>query len=143
MGSFTTPLALAAGELAGHPPAVALQLHQMEHLLHPGGDVPLGDLPNFQAVADVVRHGHVWEEGIVLEHGVHGPPVGLQVRNVRAVQDHLAAVRGLQARNDPQGGGFAAAGGPQQGDKLPLLNVQVNAAEHLRVPEALLDSFEL
>ncbi|MNH29316.1 hypothetical protein D3C79_895430 [compost metagenome] len=63
-------LALAAGELPRLAVADAGQAHQLQHLVHLAVALCLGHTPDHQAVADVVPHIHVGEEGVVLKHGV-------------------------------------------------------------------------
>ncbi|CCX38139.1 uncharacterized protein BN452_02034 [Clostridium sp. CAG:1013] len=131
-------LFLAAGKFSGHPLLKTGQLDQFQHLFHFFFDLALGPLPDLQGVAHVLLHGHVGEQSVVLEHGVHVPPVGLHVGHVLALQQHPALVRGLQPGDDPQGGGFAAARGPQQGDKFPLGRFQAHTPQHRSVPKALI-----
>ncbi len=61
------------------------------------------------------------EEGVLLEKVSHPPLLGRQVdaghavKKGRAVQEDFPPVRGQNSRNAPEGDGFPAAGGPQQG----------------------------
>ena len=121
------PLLLPAGKLRGLAALVALQLHQLQHLLHFFPYLRLGPLADFQGIANVLLHAHVGEQGVVLKHRVHVPLVGLGVGHVLALQQHPALVGVLQPGDDAQGGGFAAARGAQQRDELPLGRLQIDA----------------
>ena len=124
------PLLLAAGEGVGLALFKPGQLHQGEHLGHPALDLVLGDLLDGQAVGHVVEHRHVGEQGVVLEHGVHVPLVGLLA--LHPLPLHLDDAGGgiLKPGDHPQGGGLAAAGGPQQGEELPLLDLHIHFSYH-------------
>ena len=112
---------LGAGEDLGQPGGV-LELEIVDgHLF-----LDIG-----QAEGDVLVHGHVGPQGVVLEQEAHLPLVGGDVDAQAAVEHHLvadgdAAAGGrLQARDHPQGGGLAAAGGAQQGDECVILYDQI------------------
>ena len=69
------------------------------------------------------------EEGVALEHRVDRPLVGRQVGQVLAVQPDLALVGVLEAGDQAQQGGLAAAGGAQQGEELVLADVDRNIVQ--------------
>ena len=50
---------------------------------------------------------------------------------------------GLQAGDDPQQGGLAAAGGAQQHDELAVGDVEVDALQHVGLAEGLADLVDL
>ena len=83
------------------------------------------------------------EEGVVLEDGVDIPLVGGEGGDVPALQDDAAGIGGFQAGDDAEGGGFAAAAGAQEGDKLPLLDIDADAPEDLGIAECLGNILEL
>jgi hypothetical protein len=60
----------------------------------------------------------VGEEGVVLEDQIHRPPVGWGLGEVVALHQDAAALGPFEAGDQAQGGGFAAAGGAQQGEEL-------------------------
>jgi hypothetical protein len=64
------PLPLAAGELRGLALVVALEADHPERVGDPPAAFLLRDLLDEEAVLDVLRHGHVREQRVVLEHGV-------------------------------------------------------------------------
>ena len=75
---------------------------------------------------NVLRHGHVGEEGILLEEIPHLPLLGRQVDMPLTVKKHLAVqdnpppVRPLNTSNTLEGQALAATRGAQQGQGLSL-----------------------
>ena len=124
------PLLLPAGQGVRLALFKASQLHQGEHLGHTALDLVLGNLFDGQTVGHVVKHCHVGEQGVILEHGVHVPLIGLLALHPFPL--HLDDAGGgiLKPGDHPQGGGLAAAGGPQQGEELPLLDLHIHFSYH-------------
>ena len=85
----------------------------------------LGNLRSFRREADVLGHGHVRVEGVVLEH--HGHVAVLRGQVVDGFATHAQGPRGdvLQARDHPQGRRLARAGRADQDHELPFGDVQV------------------
>jgi hypothetical protein len=81
---------------------------------------------------DVVERAEAGEEQVVLEHHADGAfgggdeDVGRGVVEHRAVELDAAVVEGLEAGDDAQGGGLAGAVGPEQGDHLAVVDVNVD-----------------
>jgi hypothetical protein len=73
----------------------------------------------------------VGEQRVLLEDHVDVAPVGRDPDHVAAVEQDLAAGRLLEAGDHPQGGGLAAARGPEQGEELALGDAQVDAVDGL------------
>ena len=104
------PLALAAAELARAP---LLERPRAR----PGRSISStarrrsarGDLLHAQAEPHVVGHAHVREQRVALEHGVHGPRVRRRVPHRLAVDQERAAGGGLEAADQVQRRGLAAA----------------------------------
>ena len=92
------PLPLAAGELRRVAVGVAGELHQLQQLVDPGLDLGPGQLPHLQAEGDVLAHGHVAEQGVVLEDEADAPLLDRQVGGVLAGELDAAGVGRLQAR---------------------------------------------
>ena len=111
-------LPLAARELAGPPPVEALQADHAERLLHAGVALGAADLADHQAVADVVGHVHVREEGVVLEDRVDVALVRRPIGDVPAVKQHAAFRRQVEAGDHAQRRGLAGAGRPEQREEL-------------------------
>ena len=77
------------------------------------------------------------EEGVALEYGVAAPLVGREARDVVAVYADDAGVRVLEARDDPQEGRLAAAGGTEEGEELALLDLEGDALQRFEGAEGL------
>ena len=114
-----------------------LQTHQAEHL----PQLPLACLPVLfpaQTAEDVLQHGHVGKEGVILKQVAHPPflsgeiDVFFGVEQHPAVQLDVALVRALDAGDAFEGHALAAAGGAEKaGDAVfrPEGRVQRKAAE--------------
>ena len=116
-------LLLAAGELPGQALVHALERHELEQFL--AARAPLGRLhaPHAQREFDVVRHGHVAEQGVVLEHEADATVAGANVGDVAAMQRNAAVVDAGETRDGPQQGALAAARWPQQHEELALAHL--------------------
>ena len=74
-------------------------------------------------------------QGVGLKNHPHVPLLGLDenflaFRNKAFVsQINLSAVRFLQAANQPQGGGLAAAAGAKESKKFAFANIQIEAID--------------
>ncbi len=100
-------LALAAGELVRLALGVLAHLHQLEHLRHPGVDFRAGDLVLLETEGDVLRHGHVGEQGVGLEHHVDRPLVGRHVGDVYTMEEDSPLRWPFETGQHPQQGGLA------------------------------------
>ena len=132
-------LLLAAGEGVHPALAVALQVHQVQHIIHLAVDFILGHLFQLQAEGDVVPHVQVRKQRVLLKHGIHPALVGRDAGNILAVENHAAGIRRFKPADDAQGGGFPTAGRAQQGDELLFADVQVNMIQHRRAVILLVD----
>ena len=107
-------LLLAAGQFARQAMLVAGQAHQRElrRCLLPRSPPPRA--AGAQAVADILQHRHVGEQRVGLEHHRH-VSLGRRQRGDIGATDHDAPGAGLlQAGDQPQRAGLAAAGRAQQ-----------------------------
>ena len=131
-------LALAAGKLGRF---AAAEPGQADHLQRPVGLLPPlrpGDVAHPQPVLDVLRHRHVREQRVVLEHGVDVPGVRRHPGDVAAGELDPPGVRQLEPGDEPEQGGLARPGRPEQGEELPGPHHQVDVRErgHVAVPLA-------
>ncbi len=110
----------AAGHFAGHEVPRAAQTHSVE--LHED-DVAHQRFRQLRVLAQgkshVVEHAHVGEQGTELKEHAHAPPRfiesrGIELADVLAVEQHLAALGSLLSADEPQHGGLAAARGPHE-----------------------------
>ena len=104
------PLLLAAGQFMRVAPAQTAQLDQLEHLFDDLGLAGvLGD-----AEGNVLRHGQVREQRVILEHHADAAFFRGQCEtgpgNDFASQLDLAIVHGFETGDGAQGGGLAATG---------------------------------
>ena len=118
-------LLLAAGQTLRQPLGVLVHVHQLHELVRLFADLVLRQLPVLQAELHVLPHGHVGEDGVVLEHHADVALGGVQVVDAVVVEVEVAALDAVKAGDHPQQGGLAAAGGAQQGEELALLDVHV------------------
>ena len=125
------PLALATRQLRRPAVEQVLDLQHGGHLSNALGALRLGHLAHFQRKADVVGHAHGRVERVALEH--HGD-VALgrgHAQHIAPGDAQLALARLFQPGNDVEQGGFAAARGADQNQKLTWCHVDVDALEHL------------
>ena len=77
-------------------------------------------MPEFRPESDVLRHRQVGEQRRPLEDEVHGPLVCRPVGDVVAEDADAALVRDLEAGDDSQHGGFAAAARSEKRHELAV-----------------------
>mgnify|MGYP003326356855 CR=1 FL=1 len=70
-------------------------------------------------------------EGVALEHHGHVPLGGAQAGDAAIAHEDVAAAGGLQARQQPQQGAFAAAGGAHQHQEFPIGDGEIELPQHL------------
>ena len=90
-----------------------------------------------QRKGGILEHGHVWPDGIGLEHHADVAPVGrhrgvpVGRKHHLAVDGHLARDRRLKPGEASERGGLAAAAGAQQGEELALGDGDVDAPHRM------------
>ena len=131
------PLLLAAGELARIARLILRELHQLEHPAHALSDLRSGPAAQRQAEGDVVEHGQVREQRVVLEDHAEPAALGRQVIDRASIEPDLAARGRKQPGQQVQRGGLAAARRPQEGDELAAVYVERELVEHRAGAEAL------
>jgi hypothetical protein len=134
-------LALAAGELGGQAVFQALELDEAEEFEDPVAEglrrrARRGG-PDSEAEGDVFEDGEVMKEGVVLEDEPGFAFGGGSEGDVFAVEMDLAVtgVREVEAPEDAQEGGFAGAGGAEEGDQLAVWDFEGKTAEGLKRAE--------
>ena len=113
-------LALAARKLVWVAPLQAFQAKQVQQFGYSGFDIRSLPFLDLQAEGDVFEHGHVLEQGVVLEDE---PDVALlhgQVINALTANEHVTGGRHFQTGDHAEHGGLAAAAGSEQGHQLAL-----------------------
>ena len=135
-------LLLAAGELLGAAAGELGQMRGAQDRVDALGDLGPGEPLHLQPVGDVAAHAHVREEGVGLEHQVERPPVRRDRRDVDAVEQDAARVRRLEAGEQAQERGLAAAGRAEEGEELVLADVERHGLDGGRAPETLRDAVD-
>ena len=134
---------LAAGELIGIGVTLVRQPHGLEQGHGPLlGGLFIHTLHLHRGQHDVVQHRLVGEEVELLEHHAHaqqkfGALLGRSGDQIGAVVDDAAAGGLFQQIQTPQEGGFAAAGGADDGHHLTGLDLDIYALENLVLAEGL------
>ena len=123
-------LLLSAGKLRRHPVGIIVDLHQLENFIRPLVALGLRHVAGFETVGHIIPDAHVRKYGVILEHHAHVAAIGGDLVDDLAVHADLAALDGVKADNHPEKGGFAAAGGAQQGKKLARLDLRRKALNH-------------
>jgi len=122
-------LLLAAGKLARHAVAQAHQPDEFEQFVAFAAASAARHFLDLQAELDVLRHGHILEQRVVLEDEADIARLGGQVGHVAFVQEDLALVGVRQAGDDVEHGGLAAAAGAEQHEELAVLDLQRNVID--------------
>ena len=137
-------LLLAAGELVGIAVAELRQLDEAEHLGDARVDLGLRHAGDLQAEGDVLRDRQVGEQRIGLEHHADVALVRLEVGDVLAVDQDAcrpvgvskpAIMRSIVVLPQPDG--------PEEGDELAALDVEVEILDDRGRAEGLADALEL
>jgi hypothetical protein len=124
------PLLLPARQLGRHPPLVAAEPDQLQHLGHPrapaGGPV--------EAEADVARHVQVPEQRALLRHQPDPPVLGSDVdaraRDEPPAQADLPGVGPVEPGDHAQQRRLAAAGPAQDGHQRTGGHGEVDPVQH-------------
>ena len=95
-------LFLTAGELIGLALLEALELDQRDHLGDAGINLRTRHAGALQTESDVVPHGEMGEQRIILEHHVDRTLVRQSLREVLAIKQDPAFVRRLKTGEHPQ-----------------------------------------
>ncbi len=118
------------------------ELYKVEHLAHARGLVGLAHPFVLEAVAHVLLHAHMREQGIALEHHVNRALPGGNARHVLPVEENAARAWFLEPREHPEKRRLAAARSAEKGEDLALLDRQVHVMDRLKRPEGFRDAFD-
>jgi hypothetical protein len=83
------------------------------------------------------------KESIALENGIDFPQIRFGGGNVAAVKDHLSGVRLFETADNPEKGGFPAAGGTEDGEELTAGNGEGEIPYHGSLTEGFGDPADL
>ena len=135
-------LLLAAGELRGLSIHQAVDLHQTSGLLGPLLHLLLAwaiRAPQIlQGEEDILPHGQMGIQGIVLEHQANAAILRRQAGHIIIPKEDLSGGGCLQTADQIQGGGFAAARGAQQANELPIRDLKAEVVDGDHVARLLL-----
>jgi hypothetical protein len=132
-------LLLSAGELVGRTALKSVHVHSVESSLHSLGDLGFGGVLIPEAKTDVVFDAEVGEQRIGLEDGVDRSPMRRGIGHVAAIDSDLTTVGTFEAGDQPQGGGFSAAGGTEQGEELATFDAEIDVVDSGMLAEALVE----
>ena len=141
-------LLLTAGELGGVAVVKIgwVEVDELKQLVHAGVDAPAVPLEDFGHAGDVLGDGHVREQSRLLDDIADAPAQldRVDLRHILAVHQHGSRVGIVQAVDELDERGFAAAGGTEHADELTGIDRQGDAIERRcrRAREALGDIFE-
>ena len=137
------PLTLAAGQLVGEAAAQTGKADQLQQLLHPGLDLGFGPVLHLQAEGDVFEHGHIAEQGVILEHEAHSPLACLHLVDQSAADIDLAGIGMIQPGQHAQNGGLAGTAGAQQSGEGALAHGEAHVVGGAEIAEGLIDMTHL
>jgi len=103
--------------------------------LDPGLDLCLWPVLELEPEGDVAVRGHVRVQRVVLEHHRHPPLVGRLCRDVALAQQDAAAVRLVQAGDERQGRGLAAARGSEERQERARGHIQAQVVDRADLAE--------
>ena len=130
-------LALAARELGGIAVREAVEVHELQQLVHARLDLLLGPLADREPEGHVLRHGHVLEGRVVLEDEADVAALRRLLGRVLAGDVDPAAVGRLEPGDHPQQRGLAAAAGAEQGREGAVADLERHVVERDELAEAL------
>ena len=102
-----------------------------------------GHAAHAQAEDDVFRNAEMRKQGIGLEHHGDAALGRRQMGDIGAADQDGSAVGLFEARDQPQRGGFAAAGRAEQYQQRSLIRRQADAVDRARGAKTLDDAIEL
>ena len=136
-------LLLAARQLARLALLEPRQPDQGQHVAHPPGDLARRRAAHREAEGDVVEHGHVGKQRVVLEHHADAATAHRDVLHRYPADGDFAAVGLDKAGDGAQQGGLAAAAGAQQRTERAVGEVEGDAIERRGLAVALGDAVDL
>src|SRR5215208_1570964 len=115
----------------------ALELDELEQLVHALLDLGARTLPNREPEGNVVVDGHVLEGRVVLEHHSDAAHAGRAIGDILVAHQHLPGVGRLQAGDDAQERRLAAPARPEQCRQRPFGDGDLDVRQGRELSEAL------
>jgi len=131
------PLLLAAGELRGPAFGEVAQPDHLEHLVDALGDGGSILLLAARAIGDVVPHGHVWEQRVMLKDRIDVTLVRRDLRDVHALESDGSGSRALESGDHPQGSRLTASGWAEHGEEFTGADRKISVGHRNVVRETL------
>jgi len=119
------------------------QAHQVERVPRLSTTGSAVDAAHPQAVLDVLRHRHVREERIVLEHGVDVTAERRLPSYVGSVEHDAAGTGFLEAGDHAQHGGLTRSGRPEHREELAPGHLEIDAIDRNNRAERLTQAAQL
>ena len=137
-------LHLAARKARRRACELVIDANQLRDTLHPFPDLGFVDAPRRRAQRkrEIIVHGKMRIQGILLEHERHVAQCGRVPRRVAAVDGDHAGIGLLQAGDEPQKRGLAGAGRTEQHDEIAARNGETHIFRRFDFPEALGDAVD-
>ncbi len=104
-------LLLAARKLTREPLSKSPHMNEIQHLIHPRRDFFAQPVVGLKSVGNVLPHGHVREQRIVLEHNADAAAVRRQVIDRCLIEQHAPLPLADEAGHDAKERGFSTARG--------------------------------
>ena len=132
-------LLLSAGQLMRIFLRLVAQVHERQHFVDPSPDRVLRPFPAFEPIADVPGHRHVGKQRIRLEDDAEIAQARRDADEACTVLRHFAGIGRLEAGDDPQQRGLAAARRTEKADEFAFVDVQADVVQRQDAAEPLGD----
>ena len=129
-------LALPSRNLVRFPARKLFQPGQFKHLINTGRNRRFVTAFSAQTKGDVVPDGQVRKQRIGLEHHVHSPLVGRNLRNIFACQFNRARRRVFKTCEHAHHCGFPTARRAQQGKEFLRINIKGQIVDGCKIAKA-------
>ncbi len=129
-------LLLAARQFARIMLRLVGQMHQLQRFPGESFDFVRRAVRHLEREGDVLRHRHVREQGVALEHGMNRTPLRRCGCEILAIQENLSAVGQVETCDQAQQCSLATAGGAEQGKEFPGLDAEVDVIYSSKFAEA-------
>ena len=123
-------LLLAAREFQREAPAQPGQTHHLEELVAPAPPRAPRHPADLQRELDVLRHRHVAEQRVVLEHHADAPRLRRLLGHIAPVKQDAPAFDVGEPRDQAQQSALAAAAGAEQDEELPVRHLEGHVVHH-------------
>ena len=118
---------------------VLVHVYQLEHFADAGIDLGVGHFVLLEAEGDVLRHGHMREQCIGLEHHVDRALIGRHISDVDTVEENTTLCWALEACQHAQQGRFARSRSAEHGENFALVDFQGHVVHGNRLVEFFRD----